>query len=273
MRFGQREVANVTFYNFESKEPELYLDSLKLSSVGSDTTITWATGGQGNPRLLGWEGQRNVTFKAQDALATMESIAMLSGSPVTLGSGSTPITMYAREVLKVVKETGYNKITLTNTPITPTSTNFFVYKASSAVDTEKGAKLTYESGGGTPTAAGKFTVSNKIVKVLADDCAENTYVTVFYLWSDTSTTTKKVSFKSDTFGGYYTIVGDTLIKGENGTNYPFQIVIAKAKILSKWDYEFKNEGDSVVFDFEFEAAKDLTTNELVTLTAQFASNS
>jgi len=263
MRFGQREVANVTFYNLATGEPDIYLDSLKLSSVGSDSQLNWITGGQGAPRLLAFENQRNVSFKAQDALATMESIAMLSGSAVTLGSG-TAATMYKRETL-VISAT--HTATLTKTPITPSATNFFVYVASSAIDTENGTQLAFDTDG-TP-ASGSFSVSSTTVTCNAD-ILEGTYITCFYTYSDTAATTKRLAFTSSTFGGYYKIVGDTLIQTESGVNKPFQLVIPKTKILSKWNYEFKGEGDAILFDFEFEAAKDLTSTELVYFVAQFA---
>ena len=46
-------LGNRTFYK---DEPVLYFDTLKTSGFEGQATTTYAQGGQGNPRLVAWEG-------------------------------------------------------------------------------------------------------------------------------------------------------------------------------------------------------------------------
>lgn len=67
MRFGVREIAEVVLRakstmtlgnrKFYRNEPVLYFDTLKTSSLEGASTTVYATGGRGNPRLIGWDGE------------------------------------------------------------------------------------------------------------------------------------------------------------------------------------------------------------------------
>lgn len=70
MRFGIREVADVVLRakstiklgsrTFYKNEPILYFDTLKTSSLEGAATTVYATGGRGNPQLIGWDGEENT---------------------------------------------------------------------------------------------------------------------------------------------------------------------------------------------------------------------
>ena len=71
------KVGNKMFYK---NEPVIYFDTLKTSSLEGAATSVYAMGGQGNARLIGWEGERTVTFTMEDALISPESFMILSGA-------------------------------------------------------------------------------------------------------------------------------------------------------------------------------------------------
>lgn len=66
MKFGSREICNVTFRakaaqkignaEFKAGQPVLYIDSAKTSTLEGAATSVYATGGRGNTRLVTWEG-------------------------------------------------------------------------------------------------------------------------------------------------------------------------------------------------------------------------
>ena len=102
MRFGVREICDVVFkpltsvdignQHFDAMQPVLYLDTAKTSSLEGASTTVYAQGGKGNPRLIGWDGEKTLTFTVEDALMSPVSFAMLSGAGVVRGIGSKDTT-------------------------------------------------------------------------------------------------------------------------------------------------------------------------------------
>ena len=66
MRFGLRQICNVVFkaktpqtigsFTFQKMQPVLYIETAKTSTLESQATTVYATGGRGNTRLVTWEG-------------------------------------------------------------------------------------------------------------------------------------------------------------------------------------------------------------------------
>lgn len=83
-RYGIKEVADVTFYHLnEAGAPEypvLYLDTLKVSTIETTGEETYAQGGQGNARLIGWDFNKEITLSLQDALFSAKSLAIMFGA-------------------------------------------------------------------------------------------------------------------------------------------------------------------------------------------------
>ena len=65
MRFGVRDIANVTFrplaamdigsQHLEPYQPCLYIDTATASNMEVATTTVYAQGGRGNARLIAWD--------------------------------------------------------------------------------------------------------------------------------------------------------------------------------------------------------------------------
>jgi len=121
MRMGVREVANLVFkpltsvdignQHFDVGQPVLYIDTAKTSNIEGAASTVYATGGRGNPRLIGWDGEKTLTLTVEDALISPESFAMLSGAGIvkgyndTNGDGSSDIRkIYVHTVYDLVAE-------------------------------------------------------------------------------------------------------------------------------------------------------------------------
>lgn len=99
MRFGVREICDVVFkpltsvdignQHFDAMQPVLYLDTAKTSTLEGAATTVYAQGGKGNPRLIGWDGEKTLTFTVEDALMSPVSFAMLSGAGIIKGIGES----------------------------------------------------------------------------------------------------------------------------------------------------------------------------------------
>ena len=87
--FGIKEVADVRFFKITngtaSTSADLTFNTLKVSNIEFTSEEAFARGGKGNPKLVTWDYNREATLTLQDALLSMETLAMIFGDE----SGST----------------------------------------------------------------------------------------------------------------------------------------------------------------------------------------
>ena len=98
--FGIKEVADVKFYLITNGTPAtdatLEFNTLKVSNLEFTSEEASARGGKGNPKLVTWDYNREVTLTLQDALLSMETLAMIFGDTagtdkkVTIGPDTYP---------------------------------------------------------------------------------------------------------------------------------------------------------------------------------------
>ena len=113
MKFGSREICDVVLKakgkmelggkTFYAGEPVLYFDTLKTSSLEGTSSVVYATGGKGGGRLMAWQGEKAVTFTMEDALASVESLALLSGADVSTASAVKPFYVHKTARVEVTK--------------------------------------------------------------------------------------------------------------------------------------------------------------------------
>ena len=80
----------VTFYRIDGNNkytPVLYLDTLKVSTIEETASSTDATGGKGNAKLITWDYGKEITITLEDALFSMESMALMHGAASLPGEG------------------------------------------------------------------------------------------------------------------------------------------------------------------------------------------
>lgn len=93
--FGIKEVADVTFTPLAGGE-SLVFNTLKVSNLEFTSEEAFARGGKGNPKLITWDYNREATLTLQDALLSMETLAMIFGDKngtadtVTIGADTYP---------------------------------------------------------------------------------------------------------------------------------------------------------------------------------------
>lgn len=109
VKFGIREVCDVVLRAksaqkvgnkiFYKNEPVLYFDTLKTTSLEGASSTVYAQGGKGNPRLIGWDGDRTLTFTMEDALISTEGLMILTGAGLVDSGEKTPIYQHITETL------------------------------------------------------------------------------------------------------------------------------------------------------------------------------
>lgn len=241
IKYGIKEVADVTFYDLSTNKPVLFLDTLKVTSIENKADTSYARGGKGNPKLLGWDFNREATMKMQDALMSMKSISLMTGNNVVTGAKN----VFKRELLTTITGgAGKTKVTTSKTPLAGTIV---------ALKSDGTEPLT------APTLAGSdLSFSDTEVPV-------GSIVEVFYQFSS-AVTTETITISSDKFPSYIKVVGDTVIRNSTtGVDEPFQLIVWKAKIMPNFTLTFQADGDPTIFDMDLEIFRRDIDTEMIEL--------
>lgn len=114
MKMGSREICDVVLkaksatkigsHTFAAGEPVIYFDTAKTSSLEGAATTVYAQGGQGNSRLIAWEGEKTVTFTLEDALISPKGLAILSGADLLQASSTHKVIAHTTETVEVTEK-------------------------------------------------------------------------------------------------------------------------------------------------------------------------
>lgn len=231
LRYGLKEVANVIFFDVSTGKPVIFFDTLKVSTIENSSESAEARGGQGNGKLMSWDFGRTATLTMQDALLSDLSLSLLAGTTVK----KSDITVVGREVL-TVKD---GQVTLKETPVDASVT---VYKVNKGTMGEEVL---------APTVVGN--------EIAVTDAVDGEQVMVFYSYIAVDNATQ-VTFSSDRFPATYKVVGDTIVRGEDGVDRVMQFVINKAKLQTNFTLTMEAENVST-FDFTLDVLVDTATED------------
>ena len=229
-KFGIKEVADVIFFDIATGKPVLFFDTLKTSNIENAAETTNATGGRGNSKLITWNYSRTATLEMQDALLSMESMAVLAGTEVTAGTN-----LYKRQKLVVTA----GKATLDEKPTDATKVTIV------------------DSNGKEVTGA---TITDVQVTGLTGD-----KLSAYYEYP-APVSAKTVKFASDKFPGAYRVIGDTVVRDNTtGKDRVAQFLIPKAQLQAGFTFTMDAENVST-FDFKLDILRDGESTDLYSLT-------
>jgi len=273
-KYGIKEVANVYFQALEN-EPEaniykddivLYLDTLKVSTIEQTAEQTDARGGWGNPKLITWDYNKEITVTLEDALMSLESLRFMMGGKIVSSKTSAPVIVRHTEEV-VAKANGVLPLPIdhiTNSAVKPfTGSAAHPIKlinlgggqnASGEASKSAGTRTQIVSGDEWGANGVKISFKNQAMlgsdaALAATDVYEGDHIRVF--WEEEVTTgdaAVEVTISPSTFPGTYRIVGDTLMRSQKtGKDEAFQFVINKAKVSSEVTLTLEAEGDPATF--------------------------
>lgn len=263
MKFGSREICNVTFrakaeqkigtMTFKAGQPVLYIDTAKTSTLEGAATSVYATGGRGNTRLITWEGEKTLTFTVEDALLSPISFSMLSGAGL-IKTGNTEkvhvhVTTRAQigaggtidltDALVAGKET-----VCSDAPIFViiTETDGSITGETLTVASKTGSTVTV-------SAPASGDIANFVGKVVLVD---------YYVLRDGSSVSE-LQIDAENFAGYYYVEAETLFRRQNdGVDLPAVITIPNVKIQSNFTFSMAATGDPSTFTFTMDAMPGYT---------------
>ena len=225
-RYGIKEVADVTFYEIdktsgEATKPVLYLDTLKVSTIEQTAEQVDARGGKGNPRLVTWDYNKDITVTLEDALFSAKSMAVMFGN----GTVAQPTETSELVLKKTISFRGSDVPTKWEGPEGKTYT---IDTADAVIYDATGVSTT------TPASDGEY----------------------FYVFNVKTKNMGVIEIDSKTFPGTYYVTGDTYARSEiNGQDEFFQFIIPKAKMSAENTITLEAEGDPSVFNLNLTVLK------------------
>jgi len=296
MRFGVREICNVTFrplaaldigsQHFDKMQPCLYIDTATASNMEVATTTVYAQGGRGNARLIAWEGEKTATFTVTDALLSPISFSMLSGAGVIDGAPSEKIVHITVDgEIKAGTGTGNASIVVPKenfagyTPVAPATTSSSLPEYGLGLNVYA---MVLDNNGQVVDYLGDQEISQPTTRPTADNdwtiqlqgslkdldttkTGDQTYAGYLCRVDCYAVTTAKVTtltVDAENFGGTFYIEAETLFRDEaTGHDFPATFIIPKGKISGNFTFNMASSGDPSTFDF----AIDCTVGSVRTL--------
>lgn len=226
-KYGIKEVADITFYALDKAGkpayPVLYIDTAKTSTIEQTAEETTANGGKGNPTLISWDYNKDITVTLEDALFSAKSLAIMFGDGTVKSLDPTTDAIMRTEVVNLTVSTETDIVNLTEA--NGYNANYIINGKKYAKQNAKFYNEAGESLAAIPTSGKYFCTYD--LKISAGSVIE---------------------ISANTFPGTYYVTGDTFARAEaNGEDEFFQFIISKAKVLSENTITLEAEGDPTVF--------------------------
>lgn len=231
-RYGIKEVADVVFYDIDGntgkpKNPVLYLDTLKVSTIEQTAEEAEARGGKGNAALIAWDYGKEITVTLEDALFSAKSMAIMFGN---------------------------GRVKEFTSPDEENATADYIMKTIQIVgDPEYAEKWTAPDGKvHNMINAQYYDAEGKKLASKDEMVATEKYFCTF----DLKASGAVIEVSANSFPGTYYVVGDTFARSEtSGLDEMFQFIIPKAKVTSENTITLEAEGDPSVFNMNLKVLR------------------
>ena len=234
MTFANREVAELTFCDFASGSPVLYIDWANVTSTSLTGETVYARGGMGAPKRVGFGGNREGTLSIETQMNCAKLYAIVTG-----GELSTTAEFLKRTVVKAAA----GALTLPEQNGTIVSSGLMVYAI--------------EDDCGTPVEEVSLSEGQVIASSLVDGAE---YVVYFMVKHDGDV--QKLHIPGRVRLNAYKIYGRTLVKDEGDKDHDARMIVYKATPQPQVDFSFSNSGDPGTMTLTFDLAADKDDNVL-----------
>ena len=225
--FANREVANMIFTDYATGKVSLYVDWANVTSTSFEAERVFATGGQGAPNRVQFDGQRTGTITVEAQVYPAKVFQILSGNEI-----GEVANILKREKL-VASASG---LTLTESPIGETVQVF-------AVNDDFGTEVECEVDDTAITGAG-----------ITDG---DTYIVYYYAAMQNP---QVIRFDSSHFPGNYRVEGSTPFKTEDGAIIESRHIWYKVAPQAGFELSWQNTGDPVSITITLDVMADDSGN-------------
>lgn len=224
--FANREVADLMLVDYSTKKLFLNVDWANVTSTSFEGDRVFATGGQGAPNRVQFDGSRTGTLTIEAQVYPVKVFQMLSGNDL-----STTANFLKREKVTCTEA---GKLTISTAAGT---TAIQVFKADDDLGTEVTATVTE---GGT--------------EVTVAEATENTAYIVYYYAKQTAA--QVVHLDSRHFPKAYRVEGSIPYKTESDDIIEAHPIWYKAAPQAGFELSWQNTGDPVSLTMTFDVLAD-----------------
>lgn len=224
-RWAVREAAEATFYDISTNEVVVALKTLKMTEVTTTGETTYAIGGRGNAKLVGFSGNREARVTIQDAIFDNKALAMLTGNPIKPAAQRDRV--FNEEIVSTEGAFALSDLTFTG------SVAYSVDGEDATGSATDGVVTVADLPAGTRVSASwTKPVSSQAITVTAND-----------------------------FAGTYKLVLDVVVRDlETGKDFYGQFIAPKVQVENDFTFSFAPDGDPSVMDIPIEILKDTNSN-------------
>lgn len=229
--FANREVCDLTICDYTTQRPIHVLDYANATTQEISGEQVYAYGGRGHPRRVTFYGDKGGTLTVETQMMTSQLFSIATGASI---------------------ETTANFIK--RLELTSTSKAITVPEGTTFID---GSVNVYHADDdcGTPVEA---TYSGSTITLTDGEAEDGDYIV--YGVEQLSTGVEKMSIKSTTLPKNVTIYGETLVRAENGQDYPYRMVVYNASPQQTFNFGFANNGDPATITLTFDLLADEDDN-------------
>ena len=226
-RWAVREAAEATFFDIVTGAAKVTLKTLKMTEVTTNGETTYAMGGRGNAKLVGFSGNREARVTIQDAIFDNKALVMLTGKEIATGTKSR---------IKTEQVTAGTAGTFTL------------------------SDLTFD--GSVNVNGASVTATDGVVSTSALTVGQKALVTYQY----PATTASTITVTSKDFAGTYKLVLDVVVRDlETGKDFYGQFIAAKVQVENEFTFSFSPDGDPSVLDIPIEILKPANSDVMYEL--------
>ena len=223
--FANREVADLMLVDYSTKKLFLNVDWANVTSTSFEADRVFATGGQGAPNRVQFDGSRTGTLTIEAQVYPVKVFQMLSGNDL-----GTTANFLKREKITASEA---NKLTLSTEA---GSNSVQVFKA----DDDMGTEIT-------------CTVSGKEITATSGIEADNEYIVYYYAKVANA---QVVHVDSKHFPKAYRVEGSIPYKTEDDTIIEAHPIWYKAAPQGGFELSWQNTGDPVSLTMTFDVLAD-----------------
>nr|DAL66740.1 MAG TPA: structural protein [Bacteriophage sp.] len=227
--FANREVADLMLVDYSTKKLFLNVDWANVTSTSFEADRVFATGGQGAPNRVQFDGSRTGTLTIEAQVYPVKVFQMLSGNEL-----GTTANFLKREKITASEA---NKLTLSTEA---GSNSVQVFKA----DDDMGTEIT-------------CTVSGKEITATSGIEADNEYIVYYYAKVANA---QVVHVDSKHFPKAYRVEGSIPYKTEDDTIIEAHPIWYKAAPQGGFELSWQNTGDPVSLTMTFDVLADADSN-------------
>jgi len=249
-RWAIRDAGIAHFFNIETGQLKASLPTLKTAGIEFSGETVYARGGLGNPKLVGFSGNREGSIALQDAIFDNKALAMLTGND--------PAVAVAQVDVNEVVVVGTSAATIKNTPI-GTLVGVYGYNpgtgSASSVEYTEGAPVSNEL---------EYSLSGKEI-TFNDAVADGTQIMVYYI-AETDNQATSIKVTSDKFGGTFRFALDCQVVDQVSQKvYKAQVRVPVAKFEDNFSFNLSVDGDPAVLDLNLEVLKSPASTDMYTM--------